>query len=173
MRCSLPDSSVHGILQARILEWVAMTSSRGSSWPRDRTWVSRTAGEIFTTEPLGKTLLSPQVPLILFSQSDKNMVSRSWRSECSVPLLYFYLDFFFLSFYCPYSAQFGFYCCLFLLSLDLCFGKELSFVTFHKFKGLCCSSAISSPTWTSALAPYWILQSLPSSQTGPQCFPVS
>ena len=33
---SLPGSSVHGILQARILEWVAMPSSRGSSWPRDR-----------------------------------------------------------------------------------------------------------------------------------------
>ena len=36
MGCSLPDSSVHGILQARILEWVAMPSSRGSSRPRDR-----------------------------------------------------------------------------------------------------------------------------------------
>ena len=35
MDCSLPGSSVHGILQARILEWVAMLSSRGSSWPRD------------------------------------------------------------------------------------------------------------------------------------------
>ena len=34
---SLPVSSVHGILQARILEWVAMPSSRGSFWPRDRT----------------------------------------------------------------------------------------------------------------------------------------
>ena len=37
---SPPGSSVHGILQARILGWVAMPSSRGSSWPRDRTWVS-------------------------------------------------------------------------------------------------------------------------------------
>ena len=35
--CSLPGSSVHGILQARILEWVAMPFSRGSSPPRDRT----------------------------------------------------------------------------------------------------------------------------------------
>ena len=34
-----PDSSVHGILQATVLEWVAMPSSRGSSWPRDRTHV--------------------------------------------------------------------------------------------------------------------------------------
>ena len=40
MDCSLPGSSVHGILQARILEWVAMPSSRGSSRPRDRTQVS-------------------------------------------------------------------------------------------------------------------------------------
>ena len=38
--CSLPDSSVHGTLQARILEWVAMSSSRGSSRPRDRTHTS-------------------------------------------------------------------------------------------------------------------------------------
>ena len=41
MDCSQPGSfSVCGIIQARILEWVAMTSSRGSSWPRDRTHVS-------------------------------------------------------------------------------------------------------------------------------------
>ena len=38
--CSLPVSSVNEILQARILEWVAISSSRGSSRPRDRTWVS-------------------------------------------------------------------------------------------------------------------------------------
>ena len=37
MDCSLTDSSVHGILQARILEWVAISYSRGSCWPRDRT----------------------------------------------------------------------------------------------------------------------------------------
>ena len=40
MDCNPPGSSVHGILQARILEWVAMASSRGSSWPRDQTHVS-------------------------------------------------------------------------------------------------------------------------------------
>ena len=40
MDCSLPVSSVHGILQARILEWVAIPFSRGSSWPKDRTQVS-------------------------------------------------------------------------------------------------------------------------------------
>ena len=47
-------SSIYGILQARILEWVAIPFSRGSSWPRDRTQVSCTAGRFFTTEPPGK-----------------------------------------------------------------------------------------------------------------------
>ena len=45
--CSPPSSSVHGILQARILEWVAISFSRGSSRPRDRTQVSHTAGRCF------------------------------------------------------------------------------------------------------------------------------
>ena len=40
MDCSPPGSSVHGILQARVLEWVAMPFSRGSSWPGDQTWIS-------------------------------------------------------------------------------------------------------------------------------------
>ena len=49
MDCSPLGSSVHGILQARILEWIAIPFSRGSSWPRDRTQVSRTAGGFFTS----------------------------------------------------------------------------------------------------------------------------
>ena len=50
--CSLPGSSVHGILQARMPEWAAMLSSRGSSWPKDWTCVSYfscIAGRFFTT----------------------------------------------------------------------------------------------------------------------------
>ena len=46
MHYSPPRSSVHGIFQARILEWVAISSSRGSSWPRDWTHVSRTSRQI-------------------------------------------------------------------------------------------------------------------------------
>ena len=49
MDCSLPDSSVHGILQARILEWVAIAFSKGSSQPRDRTEVSLIVGRFFTS----------------------------------------------------------------------------------------------------------------------------
>ena len=48
MDCNLPGSSVHGIFQARILEWVAISFSRGSSRPRDRTQVSCLVGRRFT-----------------------------------------------------------------------------------------------------------------------------
>ena len=48
MDCSLPASSIHGIFQAGILKWVAVSFSRGSSWPRDRTQVSHIAGRHFT-----------------------------------------------------------------------------------------------------------------------------
>ena len=48
MDCSLPSSSIHGILQARILEWVAISFSRGSSRPRDWTQVSCIIGRCFT-----------------------------------------------------------------------------------------------------------------------------
>ena len=67
--CSLPGSSVHGILQVGILEWVAMFSSRGSSWPRDQTcvsYVSCIAGRFFTAEPLGK-----QEPIQATNQNSK------------------------------------------------------------------------------------------------------
>ena len=48
MDCNLSGSSVHGIFQARILEWVAMPSSRGSSQFRNQTGVSSFAGGFFT-----------------------------------------------------------------------------------------------------------------------------
>ena len=48
MDCSPPGSFVHGILQARVLEWVGIPSSRRSSQLRDRTWVSYIEGRFFT-----------------------------------------------------------------------------------------------------------------------------
>ena len=60
--CSPPGSSVHGILQARVLEWVAMPSSRGSSWLSNWTYISCVfciAGGFFTTEPPGKPPVTP------------------------------------------------------------------------------------------------------------------
>ena len=61
MDCSPPGSSVHGILHARLLEWVAISFSRGSFWPRDQTHISRVLcipGEFFTTLPPGKPQIS-------------------------------------------------------------------------------------------------------------------
>ena len=57
MDCSLPGSSVHGTLQVRILEWVAIRFSRGSSQPCDRTQVSCIAGR---SEPPGKARVRSQ-----------------------------------------------------------------------------------------------------------------
>ena len=56
MDSSLSDSSVHGIFQARILGWVAISFSRGSSWPRDWTHVLCVSRRFFPTEPSGKPL---------------------------------------------------------------------------------------------------------------------
>ena len=46
--CSLPGFSIHGIFQARVIEWVAISFSRGSSWSGDRTQVSHNASRCFT-----------------------------------------------------------------------------------------------------------------------------
>ena len=62
MDCNLPDSSVHGIFRVRILEWVAISSSSGSSWYRDWTWVSCS----------GKQVLYPYA----------TWESNSWAREC-------------------------------------------------------------------------------------------
>ena len=57
MDCSLPVSYVHRISQARILEWVAISFSRRSSWPTDQIWVSCISGRFFTSEPVGKLMI--------------------------------------------------------------------------------------------------------------------
>ena len=58
MDCKIPRSSVHGIFQARILKWVAISFIRGSSWPSDRIHVSSPAlaGGFFITVPPRKPL---------------------------------------------------------------------------------------------------------------------
>ena len=65
MDCSLPGTSVHGILQPRTLEWVAMPSARGSSQPRDPIHVSCFADKFFSTEPPGKPILNGITPLYI------------------------------------------------------------------------------------------------------------
>ena len=69
MDCSMPGPSLHGFLQAGILEWVALPCSKGSSRPRARTQVSPIAGRFFTTQPLGSPLL--KIPPGIFFPSLK------------------------------------------------------------------------------------------------------
>ena len=59
--CSPPGSSIHGILQARILEWIAISFSRGSPWPRDWTQASRIASRCFNL------WATREVPLLIIS----------------------------------------------------------------------------------------------------------
>ena len=93
MDCSLPGSSVHGILQARTLEWVAISFSRGSSWPRDQTQVSRIGGRCFNlwaTREAHKASLGPNkadgmifIRRVLFfnsqAQTSHSSVTLNWH----------------------------------------------------------------------------------------------
>ena len=86
MDCSPPGFSAHGILQARILEWVAMPSSRQSSQPRDQTHISCIAGGFFTywttwealtaTSKMSKTKHRAMMTLRCSDESSKNVSGR-------------------------------------------------------------------------------------------------
>ena len=87
MDCSLPHSSVHGIFHARVLEWVAISCSRGSSWPRDWTQVSRIVGRHFTIWATRKVTLysSPsltQAKLFFFSFFKQNSCFHLDFAQC-------------------------------------------------------------------------------------------
>ena len=92
--CSLPGSSIHGISQAGILEWVAIFFSRGFSWPRDWTHVSCLTGGFFTTESPGKlsfffiTLIKTFSPIKIFIYKSLCTLESHMRSgSLSVHLL--------------------------------------------------------------------------------------
>ena len=78
--CSTPGSSVHGILQARILECIAISFSRGSSQPRYRTRVSYIEGRFFTAEPPEKP---PQSVQLL---SRVQLFVTPWAAACQASL---------------------------------------------------------------------------------------
>ena len=67
MDSNMSGSSVHGILQARILEWVAMHSSRGSSQTRDGTPVSYVAGRFLLLSHLGSPMMRLAPSIVFFS----------------------------------------------------------------------------------------------------------
>ena len=66
MDCSLSGSSIHGIFQARVLEWIAIFFSRGSSRPRNRTRVSRIAGRRFTVWATREASVTSFTPVTSF-----------------------------------------------------------------------------------------------------------
>ena len=74
MDCSLPGPSVHGILQARILEWVAIPFSRGSFQPKDWTQVSHTAGKFFT---VWATREAPYNRILLINEKEQTTISNT------------------------------------------------------------------------------------------------
>ena len=84
MDCSLPGSAVHGILQARVLERVAMPSSRGSSQLRDQRHISYSsciAGRFFTAEPVE----NPQLSTAAAAKSLQSCLTHSDPMDCSPP----------------------------------------------------------------------------------------
>ena len=100
MDSSPPGSSLHGIVQARILEWAAIPFSRGSSWPRNKTCVSHTAGRFFIWdtlrffisdslyEPPGKPKILERVA-ISSSRGSSQSRDPTCVSCISLPLSYF------------------------------------------------------------------------------------
>ena len=83
--CSAPGFSVHGILQARILQWVAISFSRGFFWLRDRTHVSCIADRFFITEPPGKQPANMKTTLksLPLAASHHDFVAQHLKSCCS------------------------------------------------------------------------------------------
>jgi len=91
MDCSPAGSSVHGILQARILEWVAFPFSRGSSQPRHRTQVSRIAGGFFPVWATSYTYSCISIYSFLQPFPCTSLQSTRWSSLCCAVGPYCYL----------------------------------------------------------------------------------
>ena len=83
---SLPGSSVHGISQARILEWVAISFSRGPSWPRNWTCISCTGRGILYPWDTREALLPPYHTLYIFPLSPTNHV---YLFGCLLSILFY------------------------------------------------------------------------------------
>ena len=122
MNYSPPGSSVHGIFQARILEWVAISFSRGSSQPRDPTWGLLHSRQILYS-------LSHQGSPDLHEMSSQNM----YLSISSLPsfLLCFPPEIFFLQY--TYNTHTTFYRNVFSLILIFCTNGKVLYVLFCTF----------------------------------------
>ena len=99
--CSPPDSSVYGILQAKVLEWIAIPFTRGSSRPRYETLVSFIAGRFFTIWVTGKSLVTRDKDWLFTSQQGAGYECLSWTppvsylrrlTDCKAPAWSFQYD---------------------------------------------------------------------------------
>ena len=94
MDCSPPGSSVHGLLQARTLEWVAISLFRASSWPGDRTQVSCIAGR-FCFVWASREAHAPLLPhLIISSMSGSPILLSLLRFFIQFPCFFFFFFFY-------------------------------------------------------------------------------
>ena len=107
MDCSLLGSSLHGILQARILEWVAISFSRGSSQPRDQTQVSSIAGRFLTIWAIRETIYIIYYYILYYIIYNIHYINISWYIHI---LTYIYTCPQFLKFSLP-SGTAGFQSC--------------------------------------------------------------
>ena len=82
MNCSLPSSSIHGIFQARILEWVAISFCRVASWPRDQTQISCITGRLLTVWVIREVMMSCSVQFSSVAQSCPTLCD---PINCSTP----------------------------------------------------------------------------------------
>ena len=103
MNCNSPGSSVHGIFQARILEWVAISYSRGSSWPRNWTHISCTGRQILyhwdTWEASHASMeINKYISSYHLKKKKKDFYHWSWCSQEA-------------SKWRPYISRSYFYCC--------------------------------------------------------------
>ena len=85
MHCSPLCYSVHWILQARILEWIAIPFSRGSSPPRDRTQISRVTGRFLTIWATGKTYLKSIILFYYIHRVVQPLPQSNFRTFSSSP----------------------------------------------------------------------------------------
>ena len=131
--CNLMDYTVHGILQATILEWVAFPFSRGSSQSRDRTQVSRIAGRFFTSWATREAQMNPQM-----GTQDLGKYGTSWSmTPCSSWTRVLWL--------CYYTA---------LCHKNIKTRLKTALTLWNKVVNICWSFAMS-PITPSALLPEW------------------
>ena len=120
MECSLLSSSVYGLLQAIILEGVAISFSRGPSQPRDQTWVSCITGRFFivwTAREAQSKFSGNEVPLLLFIRGSCNLAFSSEGQFCWAKYSWLIVYFF---------QYFGYIISFFLGLQGLCWGIHWS-----------------------------------------------